>query len=416
MTRRGVGLVVAAVMLWVLGRGFGVDELHTAATATILLVVAGVLWVAVPQRLTASLHVEPGLVTVDEDAVAHVGLRNDSFLPTGTFTLLVGYSAGVTLHAAERLRSMSPRSRRSIELHLSATSRGFHHLGPLEAVRQDPFGIAVRRTLVHASAQVAVVPRITPLAPSLVLAGQQAGAAPVARRAAGMGSDLVEIRPYLPGDDLRSVHWPSTAHRGELMIRRVEEPRSTRVAIFVDTRSGGYSVARRTASFEGAVAAAASIAVHFLDRGVDVTVVGHHPVSATDGGGRGRLLEDFAGLDLGGTPLERLAADVEAEARGAATFVAVLPAPLPTELVVLQRATRNAPQRLAIVLGETHLGGSGDSGSKARTVSDTALSRRQHEGVASLRRAGWLSAAMDADDTVETAWHELLTTTPRSAP
>lgn len=50
-------------------------------------------------------------------------------------------------------------------------------------------------------------------------AGQDGGG----RRAASFG-DLRAPRPYRPEDSRRLVHWPATAHTGELMVREVERP------------------------------------------------------------------------------------------------------------------------------------------------------------------------------------------------
>ena len=61
--------------------------------------------------------------------------------------------------------------------------------------------------------------------------------------------------PYEVGDDLRRVHWPSTARRDELMIRQNETPWQGRATVLLDTRARfhtGYS-------FEAAVSAAASV-------------------------------------------------------------------------------------------------------------------------------------------------------------
>jgi uncharacterized protein (DUF58 family) len=39
------------------------------------------------------------------------------------------------------------------------------------------------------------------------------------------------VRPYRPGDHRRWVHWPATAHSGELMVREMEGPTAEPVAL-----------------------------------------------------------------------------------------------------------------------------------------------------------------------------------------
>ena len=60
-------------------------------------------------------------------------------------------------------------------------------------------------------------------------------ARPVPSRTAGPGPEYLGIREYRPGDSPRHVHWPSTARTGTVMVRELEEERSRRVAIVVDT-------------------------------------------------------------------------------------------------------------------------------------------------------------------------------------
>lgn len=43
------------------------------------------------------------------------------------------------------------------------------------------------------------------------------------KRNAGMGNDLMNLRPYVPGDPPRLVHWKATARLGELMIRQLAQ-------------------------------------------------------------------------------------------------------------------------------------------------------------------------------------------------
>lgn len=402
MTRRGVGLVAASAALWVCARLFGIDELHTAATATALLVIVGVLWVVAPIRLTAMLSVRPAFLVVGEEAVARLRLHNIGFLPTPSLELVLRAPSGVavrpTLPAV-----IAPRSSRDIDVPLHARRRGVHTVGPVEALRQDPFGIAVRRTVLHASVQLTVTPTITFLEPPLALAGGPGETARAARRVPGMGTDFVEIRPYLPGDDLRSVHWPSTAHRGELMIRRVEEARAPRAAVLVDTRTTGFPAGDMT-RFEQAVDLAASIAVHLLERGVDVTVIDGQDLIAEDVDPRRRLLRRFAQLAPTSEPLHRVTDRVATRTVGVGTLIVVLPAPRPADLPAWQGATRSVPQRIAVILHGDEAG----AWHAPRSVENASQS------VASLRQAGWQSIAARPGDTTSTTWRALMATPARA--
>ena len=69
------------------------------------------------------------------------------------------------------------------------------------------------------------------------------------------GEDDVIPREYRTGDELRRVHWKSTARSGELMVRREEHPWRTRATVFLDTRAVAHRGQGPASSFEWAVSA-----------------------------------------------------------------------------------------------------------------------------------------------------------------
>jgi uncharacterized protein (DUF58 family) len=78
------------------------------------------------------------------------------------------------------------------------------------------------------------------------------------------GHDMVRsVRPYVPGDAARLVHWPATARWGDLMVKEMEDPELPHVAIVADLRFGGGRA-------EEAASRAAGLAEAALDRGVPV--------------------------------------------------------------------------------------------------------------------------------------------------
>ena len=80
-------------------------------------------------------------------------------------------------------------------------------------------------------------------------------------------------RAYRDGDELRRVHWRSTARYGELMVRREEQRWRNRAVLFLDTRRGAHGGRGPASSFEYAVSAAASIGVHLAREDMDTEFV-----------------------------------------------------------------------------------------------------------------------------------------------
>jgi uncharacterized protein (DUF58 family) len=73
------------------------------------------------------------------------------------------------------------------------------------------------------------------------------------------GEDFYTLREYVDGDDLRRVHWPSTAKRGRYMIRQEETPWHTRATVLLDDRPAAHDGMGGSSSFERTVGAAASL-------------------------------------------------------------------------------------------------------------------------------------------------------------
>ncbi len=76
----------------------------------------------------------------------------------------------------------------------------------------------------------------------------------------------MSIREYRVGDDLRRVHWRSTARRGAVMVRSDEHPGRPDVVVLLDTRAGAHRGRGAGSSLEWAISAAASAASHLQRR------------------------------------------------------------------------------------------------------------------------------------------------------
>ncbi|MFI5053276.1 MAG: DUF58 domain-containing protein, partial [Acidimicrobiia bacterium] len=120
--------------------------------------------------------------------------------------------------------------------------------------------------------------------------------APAARSmASDLGHDFLTLRSYELGDDLRRVHWRSTARTGELMIRQDEARWRSRAALVLDV----HHAAHDAESFEVAVEAAASVITRLvrLRRRVEV-VTGAGELLGTGGDPRHDVIDRLATVSL----------------------------------------------------------------------------------------------------------------------
>ena len=136
--------------------------------------------------------------------------------------------------------------------------RGRYRVGPLSVAVSDPFGMARRSESSAGEAELVVRPRVHDIVPPVAFGGRiTAEHDATAARAvvSDLGDEFVTLRDYEVGDDLRRVHWRSTARTGELMIRQDEARWRARAAVVLDVRPGAHDAQ----SFEVAVEAAASV-------------------------------------------------------------------------------------------------------------------------------------------------------------
>ena len=154
------------------------------------------------------------------------------------------------------------RSRRSARVQpasrttpLPTTRRGLHHVGPLTTTVEDPFGLARRTHTDTRRAAVVVLPRTWALTPLPSVAGDEPEHGTAAlTSASSIDEEFAALRDYVPGDDIRRIHWRSTARRGAPVVRQFDVPWQRRTTVLLDLRAGPDD-----SSFERAVSAAASV-------------------------------------------------------------------------------------------------------------------------------------------------------------
>lgn len=305
LNRRGWALTAGTVTLVLAGRILGVFELFVLAGGAATLLVGALVLVGLPgpgldaTRRLCEGRIHAGTETSVELRVANTGRRR-------SWPVWLDDRLGPHSQASLLLPSLRSGGAEEAFYQLPPQQRGRHRIGPLQARLVDPFGLTQRVVEIAPASELLVYPRIDPLRPPDPAAGDDRGPAPRAPRPNGTTDDFTGLRSYQVGDDLRRVHWPSTARRDELIVRLHEEPRVARVAVVLDARGASHT----TATFEAAVSATASILAscrrHRLAARL-VTTSGHNWEIGGDGSHFEAVLAELAIIepDQGGD-LERL--------------------------------------------------------------------------------------------------------------
>jgi uncharacterized protein (DUF58 family) len=191
-----------------------------------------------------------------------------------------------------RLRGHGRRAAGSLDL--GNLSRGNHPLTDNRLVIGDFLGLeSVVQPFDAAGFAVVVYPRLVSLEGLFSDAGTFGidGRRLLLRRPAGF--DFHSVREYERGESLRRVHWPTTARRGQLMVKELEDTPRDAVVVLLDCDLTGAAGAPPESSFDAAVRAAGSVLLAYAMRGRTATLAttGRNGVAvhvrSTDG--------DFAG-------------------------------------------------------------------------------------------------------------------------
>jgi uncharacterized protein (DUF58 family) len=278
LTARGWGALVVVVASATLGLALGYPEgVGLAVGALLLLIVsfflisgggpAFALAVAPPrvERLSDTI------VRVDVEA-ARAHRRGLRLRGTDSSHPVVWDATGV--HA---------------DIPLPTHRRGPVSLGPWVLERVDPWGLMRRRVGEVEGVALLVVPRVRPVS----LAALPSALADFGGSAEMGTTTFATLREYVIGDELRHVHWRSSAKTGKLMMRQYVDVTRPRITLVLVAEERAYTSADE---FEEAVDFIASLAAVASSSGLDVEVVTTSGERASHGGGRSTAVLDLLAL------------------------------------------------------------------------------------------------------------------------
>lgn len=398
LTPRGRAFLAGGVTLAVFGVLVGQTTLlRLGALVLVLPLVAALVLARSRYELVLEREVSPRMVRAGEQATVTLSLVNEGHAPLGT--LLLEEEVPYALGSRPRFRLPGVRRgwHRSLTYRVRSELRGRHLLGPLTMRVTDPFGLVEVGRAFRSTAPLVVVPRTVALTPyGTPGPGTGGGLHRPLTFATGSAED-VTVREYRVGDDLRRVHWRSSARSDKLMVRREEQPWQSRATVLLDDRAASHRGHGAASSFETAVVVAASVATHLVERGYDVRLV---MASGERTLGRGR--QSGGAARSATTLLEALAVvRTSSHARLAVdwldhpgeTVVAVLGEGTAQDAPALGRIQRYAGHAAAFVLD-------------VRTWTGLDAGAAQAE-TGRLVGAGWRAAPLTSRDGIDRVWSQV---------
>ena len=221
---------------------------------------------------------------------------------------------------------------------------------------------------------------------------------------AAAGEDDIGTREYRHGDDLRRVHWRSTARTGELMVRREEQVWQSRATILLDTRAIAHRGDGPASSFEWAVSSAASIALHMARHGYAVRLLTEtgqavtaaaHDSSAVGLDFEGMLLDALAVVEMSNAATLSGANAMLRQGGGDSLVIAVLGDLSGDDASELARVRHSTTSGVAFAMDTASwLGGKPMAQAQARFVGSAQV----------LRVGGWRVVEVEPGDRLPELW------------
>jgi uncharacterized protein (DUF58 family) len=289
LTTRGWALVVTIALFLAAAVLFGVQELYPLAAAAAALIVFGAVWVRFHRfTLATSRRLRPAQIGAGDSALVEVSLANRARRRSPLLSIYEPFDQATPgdrppRGAAFRLAPLPTGAQSSASYRLPPTPRGRYVIGPLQLTLTDPFGLVRRSRLGAPASSLTVHPNIVPVHPAPQAQGlDRFGLAGRGANGAG-GEEFSSLRPYREGDDLRRVHWASTARLDRVMVRQTDAIAHPRATVAVDLRAGYWT----PALFEEALTAAGGVLDAARRTGIEIRMV------TTAVGGRGVLDTGF---------------------------------------------------------------------------------------------------------------------------
>jgi uncharacterized protein (DUF58 family) len=287
------------------------DLLRVGIFVAVLPLLAMLVAARTRRTVRVERELDPPRVSVGSPVSVELALSGGPLLGALRLADAVPDAAGPQADAPPRftVHRLSSRGTATVTYPLAPVLRGLHRVGPLSGTMTDPLGLAEFERELAGSDRLTVLPRVVPLQGMPAAFGSGEGTAGAALSHQGQGASDVLIRPYRQGDELRRVHWRSSARHDDLMVRLEERPWRGGTTLLLDRRDAAHRGRGADSSLEFAVSLVASVCMHLLGRGEPVSLVTEDGVGLTPpgtAGGREQLLDTLAGLrpsartDLGG--------------------------------------------------------------------------------------------------------------------
>jgi uncharacterized protein (DUF58 family) len=359
--------IAAAIVSAIVGALLGWQEFLVLAMLLVALLLVAVVYIL--GRATYAVNVDMARLRVRVGADAYGGLVIANTATRPVLASLVIMPVGKSTIVMRVPRLVANQSFNET-FRIDTSQRAVVPIGPVKSTRGDGLGLLRRDIGWTEKKEMFIHPR------TVSLAGSSAG---LRRDLEGRPSDTLSssdiafhaLRDYVVGDDLRHIHWKSSARLGKLLVRQFEETRRSHLVVCLALAADDY---RDEADCELAISAAASLGEQSIkdERDVSIQVPGRRLEVAT----RARMLDDFSRLVFAKTGAGIESVALEASESTPEASVAVIIAGTAASPARLHAAAARFPVDVFTIILRTEVGAklsrSALGNSRVLTIGDLA--------------------------------------------
>ncbi len=257
------------------------SQLFLLLSVLVLLVLAGalvaVLWAAATLEAEGKLSAET--VRRGDEVTLFLRMRHRGLFPIAPLLLELSDPAG-NKDRDIRLKNM-PHRLQSFRLPIHTLHVGVFSVGLYACTVEDLLGLVRKRVLLKQTYfDLLVLPRTFDVEP-LKLAPGDPGSELMARATEDLNAPS-DIRSYQQGDAMKKIHWKLSMRKGELMVRKYDEPILQDVLILMDcSRPPSWGHPQAEADLRDALletTASVLTAQAATDHQIRLPLLGAHPV------------------------------------------------------------------------------------------------------------------------------------------
>jgi uncharacterized protein (DUF58 family) len=303
-----IAFMAAGVFIGSVGVILSVEQMYFMAACLFLTPVVSLVigWILL-LGLKAARRL-PTTVDEGEEIDVEITLQNTGRLPKFFITVFDKLPVWIkdAGSSGNTILQLDPAEERSITYRLKTEKRGVYQVGPVRLSATDPFGFFTFKRSVPGTTELVVYPSPLPLFSSVIQPGAYGwrGDADGLRR--GSGADFHGVREYQHGDELRRVHWRTTARTGKLAVAEYTQGETLDMVLAIDLNEKAHAGAASglDSPVECAVKIAATLSEDFTRNGHTVRLLttcwtSDDPVPTNSGKWTAPLLEALARAEVG---------------------------------------------------------------------------------------------------------------------